>query len=90
MKDYIKCAVIAIIWGILQSLYYFNSEGNVVLSDVVLYCSISALGIIPAYLIEETLKMIPFFIFQILFGTLIYHHFCTASVYYFSRRTAKV
>lgn len=90
MKNYIKCASIALIWGILQSMSYLKEEGSVRLSDIILQSSISSSSIVPAYLIEETLKMMPFFMFQILFGTLIYQHFCTASVYYFSRCTAKI
>jgi hypothetical protein len=36
-------------------------------------------------MIMLTLDMMAFFLFQVMFGVKIYRHFCTASIYYFSR-----
>ncbi len=90
MKDYIKCTMLAGIWGLFHSMYLMSESGTIGISDIVMQCSLSANGVIPFYLIEITLGMMPFFIFQIVFGTIIYRHFCIASVYYFSRCNARI
>ncbi len=90
MKDYIKCIMMAGVWGIFQSIYYLGENDAVVLSNIILDCSISSQGFLPVYLIEATRKMMPLFVFQILFGTKVYRNFCVASVYYFSRCLKRV
>lgn len=90
MKDFRNCIVIAGIWAVFRSMCYWGGGDNIVLSNIILYCSLSLDEVLPIYLINITLDMMPFFLFQMLFGTLLYRHFCVASIYYFSRCTAKV
>lgn len=46
MKDYIKCIMMAGVWGIFQSIYYLGENDAVVLSNIILDCSISSQGFI--------------------------------------------
>lgn len=89
MRDCMKCVIIASIWGSFYSMYYIVERGSIYVSNIIIHCSISIYDVIPSHLIEMTLKMMPIFIFQIVFGTSIYKHFCVASVYYFSRCNAR-
>lgn len=85
MKKYIPSVLIGILWGILQSLTFLNSTESVYLSDIVWKLSFPAVYFIPTSLIDMTFQMIPFFLFQAVYGIFLYRHFCTASVYYFTR-----
>ena len=70
-----KCVIIASIWGSFYSMYYIVERGSIYVSNIIIHCSISIYDVIPSHLIEMTLKMMPIFIFQIVFGTSIYKHF---------------
>lgn len=84
-KALISCISVAIIWGAFQALFFSGVSDEILLSDIVLAFSFSDVSIILVYLIELSIRFLPFFLFQILFGTYIYQHFCSASIYYFSR-----
>lgn len=84
-KALLKCALIAIFWGGFQSLYFIGWETELLLSDIILVFGFSDVEIILVYIIDLSIKLLPFFLYQIVFGTYIYQHFCSASVFYFSR-----
>jgi hypothetical protein len=84
-KSFIICIGVAMLWGAFQALFYLGIRGEILLSDIILQYSFSDVSIILVYLIEMSIRLLPFLLFQILFGTYIYQHFCSASIYYFSR-----
>lgn len=73
------------LWGGIQALFFLSLKEEVLLSDIILRFGFSEVSINLVYLIELSIQLLPFFIFQIFFGTVIYQHFCSASIYYFSR-----
>lgn len=89
MKHIWKSIIWASIWGIIQGISIWNMEVGNFLSDIILNIGFSEMYFTVYYLIEITVRMLPFFSFQILFGMHIYKHFCSASVYYFSRCTKR-
>ncbi|WP_060664213.1 hypothetical protein [Bacillus sp. CHD6a] len=81
----LRCIGAAILWGGFQAIFFLSVKGEVIFSDIILKFGFSEVSINLVYLIELSIQFLPFFIFQILFGTVIYQHFCSASIYYFSR-----
>ena len=80
----------AIVWGSLIALIYVNPySGVIMLSEFVLQLSGSrgefVLGFSLSELVSFAMRMVPYFIFEAYFGVAFYQHFCTASVYVFSR-----
>lgn len=82
---YIKCITVSAMWGIFTSLTYLGTSGEFFFSDIIFQFSLPTITVNLIFVIEMSLRYFPFLIFQILFGTYIYKHFCSASVYYFSR-----
>lgn len=89
-RPLIKCVTVAILWGVFRSIYYLGTSGDLLLSDLIIQFSFSDVEFIMVYLIDLSIEFLPFILFQALFGTYIYQHFCTASVYYFSRTPKRV
>lgn len=89
-RSLIKCLVVAILWGAFQSIFYLGTSGELLLSDLIIHFGFSEVEFIIVYLIDLSIKFLPFVLFQALFGTYIYQHFCTASIYYFSRTPKRV
>lgn len=89
-KAFIKCALVAMLWGAFQAVFFLGMESELLLSDIVIFFGFSDVAPLISLLLELTLKLFPFFLFLILFGTYIYQHFCTASIYYFTRRHNRV
>ena len=88
MNILIKSAVVAALFSILQTILLFNqpdSAGIFMLSEIIIHFSFGELPTEHYYIAEASLRMFPLLIFQIFFGVYIYHRFCSASVYYFSR-----
>lgn len=84
-----RYSLIAVAWGIFQGVCLQRIEGGIPLEEILLWLSYGELYCIPAYLLEMGLMMVPYILFQIFFGTYIYRHYCSASVYFFSRQTRK-
>ncbi len=80
-----KCLLLAILCGGFQSIFFLGKQNDINFSEIILIFGFSEVSFILVYLIELSIKLLPFFLFQILFGTYIYQHFCSASIYYFSR-----
>lgn len=81
---YYKYLLFAILFGIL---YSFLCTEVSTLSDVVLYFGFKQykIGAYSSFTLLQNL--FPYFFFQIIFGTYIYRHFCTACIYHFTRVT---
>lgn len=90
MKKYLKIFIIAIICGIMGTIKYATFLDKVSVSEIIGYFAFE--GIYPAltFLSDLTQRFIPLIFFQIFLGTYIYRHFCTASIYYFSRNTRRL
>ncbi len=86
---------IAIISGLFLAIGYVNPfEPHLLLSEMTLQLSGSrgnfALGISMPELISFAVLLVPDFVFETYFGTMLYRHFCTASIYVFSRYPQKM
>lgn len=96
MSDVGKCLLGAGIWGAYEGVSLLGSEmlaeqQTVHGAELLLFTNFGLeLPVQPVYLVMMSLDMLPFFLFQMLFGIRIYRRYCTASVYFFSRCTRKV
>lgn len=75
--------------GILSIVFINPYDGRILVSEAILQLSGSsgAFPLTPAFkdLISFTIRMIPDYMFELYIGIELYRHFCTASVYVFSR-----
>lgn len=75
--------------GILSFIFINPYDGRILLSEAILQLSGSsgAFPLTPAFkdLISFTIRMLPDYMFELYIGIELYRHFCTASVYVFSR-----
>lgn len=90
--EFKKVFFIGVLSGIVLSYTYINPFfGRITLSDVILQLSGSRgefpLGTSMQELMGFALRLAPNYIFVVVFGIIIYRHFCTASVYVFSRHS---
>ena len=86
---------IAILGGIFLSLSYVNPYTNeITLANLILQLSGSrdtlVLGSSPQELLAVAMRMMPIYLFEVYAGIDLYRHFCTASVYVFSRFSNRV
>lgn len=82
----LKCLVVALLWGAFEAIIFLGMFNKLLLSDIVLLFGFSGISPTLGYIIDLTIKLFPFLLFLILFGTYIYQHFSTASIYYFTRQ----
>lgn len=87
MKVYFKYLLFAMFYGIFQTLPYLRIGETVVFSDIIFGLSFNKPMFDILYIMDMIMELIPIFLFQILYGTYIYRHFCSASVFYFTRCT---
>lgn len=87
---FIKTIVLAIIVGIFSLGVGNFNQSEVSLSNIILYSAFSGVDYYPQYIVYLTYQYMPLLIFQLAFGLCIYQHFCTASVYFFSRNTHRI
>ena len=75
--------------GILSIVFINPYDGRILVSEAILQLSGSsgAFPLTPTFkdLISFTIRMIPDYMFELYIGIELYRHFCTASVYVFSR-----
>jgi hypothetical protein len=81
--------------GVFLAMAYVNPyNGKILLSELVLQLSGSrgefALGFSMTELVSLAMRMISDYVFEIYFGTALYRHFCTASIYVFSRHPKRL
>lgn len=91
IRHHIKSVlIVAALSGALQAVIYVNPyTGTISLSELVLQLSGSrgefALGVSLHELLGFAMRMVPSYIASAFIGTELYRHYCTASVYVFSR-----
>jgi hypothetical protein len=96
MKDrYQLLALIAVVGGVYLSVMYINPYGGkITLSEAVLQLSGSRGHFVLAFSYSELadfgMRLFPAFIFELYAGIMLYRHFCTASIYVFSRYPHRV
>ncbi len=85
MKHIIKCLIPSIILGLINGIY----TKSIQCMNGYEIIKLESFDILPdaAGIMDITRDFLPFIVFQILFGTFIYRHYCTASVYFFSRNS---
>ncbi len=90
MKTYIKYLLFAIFVGWMGVVHYIGAEKSVACADIIFQFSFSGfhfdIGTIP----ELLRYYFGIILFQVFFGTYIYRHFTSASVYYFSRCSNRI
>ena len=90
------CVTISgILCGILLSFVYVNPySGQITVSNLAMQLSGSrgefALGLSLPELLSFSMRNIPCFLFEMYVGVRLYRHFCTASVYVFSREPNRI
>jgi hypothetical protein len=85
-KTYFKLLLLAVICGIINCLYLFASVKKAIpFSTIINHYGLNDFYIFSGYLIFFFRWYFPIILFQIIWGTYIYRHFCSASVYHFSR-----
>lgn len=72
------------VYGGLCMLSYIGNS-SIPLSDIIFLFGLKNVTYFVQYLQEITFWILPLIFFQIFYGTYIYRHFCTASIYFFSR-----
>jgi hypothetical protein len=86
----IKTVLIALIVGIVCIGTGFLKLENIAVSKIILSNTFAGIDYYPQYISMFTFQYMPLFAFQIFFATYIYKHFCSASIYYFSRNINRV
>lgn len=81
----IKGTISALLMGALQGLNYLQFRGKMNLADIIWSHAFSDFEIIISYMASVVFNIMHFIFFFFLFGTYIYQHYCSASIYYFSR-----
>lgn len=82
--------IIAAVGGISLSVLYINPYGGeILLSGALLQLSGSrgdfALHATMTEMVSFAMRLLPMYFFEMYFGIMLYRHFCTASIYVFSR-----
>lgn len=90
MKYYIRFLLCAVLCGIMFFSTISGENNMVFASDIIITLGFGTVECYPPYFINFIYYFIPILIFQILYGTYIYRHFCSASIYYFSRTENKI
>lgn len=85
-----KTILAALIVGIVCLGKGFLELDQVSISEIILWNAFDGIEYYPQYISDFMFQYMPLFIFQILFSVNIYKHFCSASVYYFSRNINRI
>lgn len=83
-----KYIIFAVVFGLFYGIIYTGTVNEMLLSDIVLKLSFSEFALCggnASYIGKIMLCFFPSVIFQMISGIELYKHFCTGSVYYFSR-----
>lgn len=84
-KEWIKVIIYGLLSGLLSALLNEFITEDVMLSFLIKTIAFGDFQIGFAGMHLFLLRYVPHMIFQVLWGTYLYKHFCTASVYFFSR-----
>lgn len=85
-----KTVAAALLVGIVCLGKGFLDLEHIPVSEIILWNAFDGIEYYPQYVSEFMFQYMPLFIFQILFSVYIYKHFCSASIYYFSRNINRI
>lgn len=85
MRKYMYCIGVAVVCSLLLCINQIFSADQISLEEIIMKLSFSIEMICSRTIFEMAFGYLPHIIFQTIFGLHIYSHFCSASVYYFSR-----
>lgn len=85
MSTYKRYLLFAVVGGVIEYFTPIYSEGQISLTFILRSLSFGGL-FLHGYFLSYVQSMLPMILFQICFGTYIYQHYSTGSVYYFSRQ----
>lgn len=86
MRLYTKYLIGGIVLGVLCVCGNMIRNDNINLSQIIFCSAMGLVDYFPTYMEQALQFFIPLLLFQILYGTYIYRHFCSAGVYFFSRK----
>lgn len=86
MKSYMKFLLIAFVCGALSFMATAIKSDEISLNEIIFVTAFGNVEYLPYFFPTFLETYIPIMFFQFFYGTYIYRHFCTASVYYFSRK----
>lgn len=89
MKFYLKLIGIAVVCGMIGIVGYAPFEVELTIINIMGYFSMEQITAHLSAITNIPYRFMPYIFFQIFFGVYIYKHFCTASIYYFSRNTKR-
>lgn len=89
MKNFIKVLVLGFVFGVFVGLEYFSIDSTLLFSDIIIKYGLSLHYFTYEDIVYITMGLLPYIMFAFVFGTYIYRHYCTASVYFFSRCSNK-
>lgn len=86
MRSFRPGMVAAIALGIYHSLGFMYTEIPFYLGDIITSPSSKEIILTRYGIVNLLVSLLPVFVFQVLFGSLLYKEFCSIGVYVFSRR----
>lgn len=79
--------LIALIFQGIESWWLVSYNNTMYLSEMIIKNGLCEVSMnVSSIITNATEKLLPVFLFELLYGTLIYRSFCNVSVYYFSRQ----
>lgn len=85
MKSYMKLLLLAAICGVMNIYGGILDHTSINLSGIIYAMGFGGISFLPAGISDVMYWYVPLLLFHIFYGTFLYRHFCSASVYYFSR-----
>ena len=85
MRYYTRFLLVGAASGFFCVFNYAKNGMAQTLADIVMLFGFSSADCQLNQIMEGTYWYMPLFLFQIFYGTYIYRHFCSASIYFFSR-----
>lgn len=89
MRTYVKLLVVAVICGIMGTVAHASFVDECTILYILGYASLNGSHANMAAVTDIPYAFMVYIFFQIFFGVYIYRHFCTASIYYFSRNSKR-
>lgn len=87
IRNTILLAIIIGIFSLGTGIFAYN---NTSIAQIILHSAFSGVEYYPQYVVFLSYQYMPLLIFQVIFATYIYKHFCSASVYFFSRNINRI
>ena len=90
MKYYLRFLIVPLLLGSVTFVLWGVRYRDLGATFVLLETAFQRVPLDPEGITELLPRYLPLLLFQIFYGTMIYRHFCTASVYFSSRKTNRV